>query len=423
MNKTHSLRIVDGIAPAAAAPTLRPPLRVLHVLHSISPACGGPVESLWFLLRAARGVGIETAVVTTDHDGPRRRADVPFGRFVEVNGFQVRYFPCQSQFYTASLPMLFWLRRHVRDFDVVHVHALFSFAPVVAAYCARGAGVPYVISPHGVLNMWGRENRRRRLKSASIRHVEGPLLRDAAKLQFTSRRELEEFSQLGIRVAAEVIPLALTGTAEMASLPAYQAPPELLALTGPVILFLARIHPIKNLDMLLRAFAGVLARYPAAALVVAGDGEPDVVSGLRSLARNLGIDNNVRWVGFARADIKRWLLGRADVFVLPSWSENFGLAVAEAMSAGIPVIVTRGVGIADIVLAAGCGVVTDCSEPALCAAIESLLDDEPARLRMGLAGRRAAREELSLDTYAARLESLYRSAAAPTATPAGGLER
>jgi len=381
-------------------------------LHSISPTCGGPVESLWFLLKAARAAGIESVVVTTDHDGPRRRAKVPYGRFVEVNGHPVRYFPSQTQFYTASLPMLFWLSRHVRDFDVVHVHALFSFAPVSAALCARRAGVPYVISPHGVLNAWGRENRRRQLKTASIRWVEAPLVRDAAAVQFTSRRELEEFSQLGIRAATEIIPLALTGAVDAAPAAGFRASPELLELNGrPLILFLARIHPIKNLDMLLRAFVGVIERHPDVVLLVAGDGETSLVGGLRLLAQNLGIEQHVRWVGFANADLKRWLFERADVFVLPSWSENFGLAVAEAMSAGIPVIVTRGVGIADIVAANDCGLVTDCSEPALREAIESLLNDEAARVRMGRAGRRAVREELSLEAYSDRLKSLYRCAA------------
>jgi glycosyltransferase involved in cell wall biosynthesis len=308
--------------------------------------------------------------------------------------------------------MLLWLRRHVRDFDVVHVHALFSFAPVIAALCARRAGVPYVISPHGVLNVWGRENRRRQLKSASIRWVEAPLLRDAAAIQFTSRLECAEFSQLGIRAATVVIPLALTRAADAVPAPADRTAPELLELSGrPLILFLARIHPIKNLDMLLRAFVGVIERHSDAVLLVAGDGETSLVAGLRLLAQNLGIEQHVRWVGFADADMKRWLLERADLFVLPSWSENFGLAAAEAMSAGIPVIVTRGVGIADIVAANDCGLVTECSEPALREAIESLLDDEAARVRMGRAGRRAAREELSLETYAGRLDSFYRSAA------------
>jgi glycosyltransferase involved in cell wall biosynthesis len=384
---------------------------VLHVLHSISPVCGGPVENLWFLLKAAKMSGIEAAVATTNHDGPNRFSDVPLDRFVEVNGFQVRYFPAQLSFYTASIPMMRWLWSNVSHYDLVHVHALFSFAPVVAAWCARRSGIPYILSPHGVLNAWGRENRRPLLKRTSIRYVEGPLLRDSARVQFTSRRELEEFTQLGITAKTEVIPLAMS-TQSAAIEQEFSPSAELLALQDrPVILFLARIHPIKNLDMLLRAFAGVIERHPTAVLVIAGDGETALVKTLRQQAADLGIAQHTRWTGFAGRSLKRWLLARADIFVLPSWSENFGLAAAEAMAAGLPVIVTRGVGIADIVVANACGVVTDCSEESMRQAIDTLLDDAETRSRMGRAGRDAVRDELSIETYAARVQRMYLAAA------------
>jgi len=276
--------------------------------------------------------------------------------------------------------------------------------------------VPFVVSPHGVLTRWGRENRRPILKSASIRYVEAPLLRHAAKVQFTSRRELEEFSQLGIVADTQVIPLAMSAASGSASGVTHQPPPHLHALSGrPVVLFLARIHPVKNLDSLLRAFAGVIVEHPSVVLWVAGDGEPTVLGGLRALAADLGIEQHVQWVGFAKGEFKQWLFSRANVFVLPSWSENFGLAVAEAMAAGVPVIVTRGVGISDIVTSHQCGLVTDCTVPALQQAMESLIGDEAIRTRMGNAGKLAVREELSIEIYAERLERMYRSAASHAA--------
>lgn len=389
------------------------PLRVLHVLHSISPVCGGPVENLWFLLKAAKMAGIDTTVATTNHDGPGRFAPVPLDRFVEVNGTQVRYFPCQLDFYTVSIPMMRWLWANVRKYDLVHVHALFSFAPVVAACCAHRRGVPYILSPHGVLNVWGRENRRPFLKRASIRCLEAPLIRDAARVQFTSRNELEEFNQLGIEAATEVIPLAVSIQNESNG-SNYEPAPELRALAGrPTVLFLARIHPIKNLDMLLRSFARVIERHPTAVLLVAGDGEAGLVAGLRQLASDLGITRHIYWTGFADKALKRWLLTHSTVFVLPSWSENFGIAAAEAMAAGIPVIVTRGAGIADIVAAKRCGMVVECTVEALRQAIESLLDDTDSRARLGKSGMDAVRDELSLDTYADRVQRLYRNATLP----------
>jgi glycosyltransferase involved in cell wall biosynthesis len=411
----------------------KPPLRVLHVLNSISPKQGGPVQSLWFLLKASAMCGIQTVVATTNEDGPRGRTHVPFDRPVDVHGFQVRYFPCQTNFYAASAPLLRWLWTHVRDFDVVHVHALFSFAPVAAAYCARLRGIPYVVSPHGVLNIWGRENRRPLLKSGSIRWVEGPLLRHAATVQFTSRQEIEEFGHLHVKVRTDVIPHPMPADDDSSLMESssqltegssqltedssrlrggFQPSPSLVALAErPAILFLARIHPIKGLDLLLRAFAGIIQRHPAAVLLVAGTGEAALVAGLRELAESLNIGKSIHWTGFVKGPLKRWLLERADVFVLPSWSENFGVAVAEAMAAGVPVVVTKGVGIADIVVATDCGLVTECSVPALEEAIDSLLLDGVARLRMGNAGKDAVREHLSIESYSARLEHMYRSVA------------
>src|SRR6185312_11393547 len=114
-----------------------------------------------------------------------------------------------------------------------------------------------------------------------------------------------------------------------------------------MLLFLARIHPIKCADVLLRAFAGLEDR--ASVLVIAGGGDPAMVDSLRLLAGELGIAERVRWLGFTAGPAKRWLLSRATLFVLPSASENYGIAAVEAMQAGLPVIVTAGCGLADFV--------------------------------------------------------------------------
>jgi glycosyltransferase involved in cell wall biosynthesis len=401
-----------NIAMQSPPPATARPLRVLHVLNSISPQNGGPTHALWLMLRAARSLGMSADVATTNGDANGNRADVSLDCFLDVQGFRVRYFRCQTRFYAVSLPMLRWLWTRVRDYDVIHVHGLFTFAPIAAAWCARLRRVPYIVVPHGVLNLWGRENRRPVLKRASIFCVERPLLRHASSVQFTSNRELEEFTDLGIGVKSEVIahPVSIE-SAETAAVPADIAP-ALNALAGrPAVLFLARIHPIKGLDLLLQAFAGVRRLHPAAVLLIAGSGEPELVNALRRLALDLGIGESVRWIGFVEGPLKRWLLERANVFVLPSWSENFGLAVAEAMAAGVPVVVTKGVGIAEIVAAAGCGCVTDNTASSLQRAIESLLADAATAARMGQAGKQAVRGELSLARFAQRLQSLYGTAA------------
>jgi glycosyltransferase involved in cell wall biosynthesis len=175
-----------------------------------------------------------------------------------------------------------------------------------------------------------------------------------------------------------------------------------------VVLYLSRLHPVKRVDLLLRACAALPQRADVV-LAIAGEGERGFVDSLKALAKELGIGGSVRWLGFAAGARKRRLLRAATVFALPSASENFGVAVIEAMSAGAPVIVTDAVGIAQLVRTAGAGLVTDGSLAGLTAALERLLADAGLRRAMSEAGRMAVERELSLDAFGARLESVYRS--------------
>jgi len=395
------------------------PLRVLHVISSMSRLRGGPSVSMQNILRALRGRGIAADVATTDDHGDTSRLDVPRDRFVEVEGQRVRYFPRQSLKYAFSAPLLPWLLRNVRQYQLVHTHGLFSFAPLAAAWCARAAGIPYIMRPAGVLDTWGMRNKSRLVKATSVRLVEGPLLRSAAAVHFTSPLEQARAADLSLPMRPIVLP---TGV-ELSGI-AGDAPEEIegLDLEGErVVLYLARIHPIKCVDVLLRAFAGIRARSKLR-LVIAGDGDPALVASLKRLAADLGLGDRARWVGFVDGRRKRWLLANASMFVLPSASENFGISVVEAMSAGVPVVVTQGCGLADFVTQWRTGIVTDGTVESLQAALETLLRDEEGARAMGEAGRCAVQRELSLEAFGARLEGLYRSVlAGETASAAASL--
>src|SRR5205823_4135109 len=147
----------------------------------------------------------------------------------------------------------------------------------------------------------------------------------------------------------------------------------------------------KGLDLLLRAFAIVASQLPDASLMLAGDGDPEFVRSLKTEAAALKIDSKVAWVGFLRGDEKRAALADADVFVLPSYSENFGIAVAEAMAAGLPVIVSNQVGIHAEIAEAGAGLVVPCEVEELARALVYLLKNPEARRSMGEKGKTVAR--------------------------------
>ena len=164
-------------------------MRVLHVIPSLSPSQGGPSFALPAMARALSMQGVEVDVVTTDDDGPGKcLAGVALGQAVIREGFRVFYFPKQTEFYKVSLPLRRWLRAHVREYDVVHVHTVFSFATLAAGRAAARARVPFIVRPLGVLNRWGMVNRRRWLKSLSFRMLDKPVLDKAAALHFTSKQ-------------------------------------------------------------------------------------------------------------------------------------------------------------------------------------------------------------------------------------------
>ena len=342
-------------------------MRVLHVIPSIGPARGGPSVVLRTLARSQATFGLEVHVATTDDNGPGRLSKSAGDSFVEE---RVTYwiFRRQTRFYTFSLPLTIWLWQHARDYDVIHIHALFSYPSIAAALFAQLAHVPYLVRPLGVLNLWGMHHRRRWLKGLSFRLIESRVLRNAAAVQYTSAQESEEAAQLGV----EHISLLIPNPVDLPLGPAVRGNFRAAypALIGKVIvLFLSRIDAKKGVDLLLPAFANLRLNHPDAVLVVAGDGDRTLLEGLKDQAHQLGLGEGILWVGFLHGETKRDALADADVFVLPSYSENFGVAVVEAMGCGVPVIVSDQVGIHREISEAEAGLVVECSVPRLTEAL------------------------------------------------------
>jgi glycosyltransferase involved in cell wall biosynthesis len=285
-------------------------------------------------------------------------------------------------------------------------------APVVAGTAARRRRIPYVITPHGVVNRWGMEQRRPRAKRLSMRLLEGPLLRTAAAVHFTCHAEEEQALALGIPLRSEIIPLGLMTDPASSSPVSAESGAAAPAATGraPAVLFLSRIDPKKRLDLLIEAHAKLVRRRPGTELWIAGTGAPALLDSLHALADSLGISGDIRWLGHVVGERKADAFARARVFALPSFSENFGIAVAEAMAAGTPVVVSREVGIGGLVEESGSGVVFEGGAGELAVALEEMFTDDVRWTAMSRAAPVAVRERLSLDAFGSNLESMYRRA-------------
>jgi len=378
--------------------------KILHVIPSVGPQRGGPSVMVRTIARALAQSGMEIHVATTDDNGPDRSC-VILGTPQMEDGATFWYFPRQTRFYIFSWPLTRWLAQHVREFDLVHIHALFSYAALPAALLAHRAGVPYIVRPLGTLNRWGIKNRRPWLKKLSFRLIESRILKSAAAIHFTSGQECTEAAALVTDGRAEIIPNPLDASPHSWPLGAFRA--RFPHLEGRrIILFLSRIDEKKGLDLLLAAFAHVQQQCPDTVLVLAGSGDPDFVATLRVRAAALGISSSVLWAGFLIGEQKWAALADADIFALPSYSENFGNAIVEAMAAGLPVVISDQVGIHTEIAEARAGAVVPCSVDRLAQQLLDLLADGGLRSSMGQNGRRLCRR-YSPDAVGARMLDLY----------------
>jgi len=383
-------------------------LKVLHVIPSVSPRRGGPSMVIRTMTRGLAERGVQVDVATTDDDGAGRFEGRP-SPAVESGG-TYRFFPRQVRFYLFSLPLNRWLGDHLREYDLVHIHALFSYPATVAASWARKYGLPYIVRPLGTLNRWGVENRRPWLKQLSLRMVERRILAGAAAVHFTSAQEELEARVQGAITRPVIIPNAI----ELSDF--REAGPGWLRAAYPqldgrrIVLFLSRLDPKKGLDLLLSAFHEVRRQHPEAALVVAGDGDRDFVSSLHRQAQQLGLGRDIVWAGFLEGKQKVTAMREADVFVLSSYSENFGVAVVEAMACGLPVIVSDQVGIHHEISASGAGLVVPCEKDRLANAILHVLGDDGLRSRLAQNGI-ALSQTYSVEAVMDQLIRLYRDIA------------
>jgi glycosyltransferase involved in cell wall biosynthesis len=380
-----------------------PSLRILHVVPTYYPAVryGGPIRSVHGLAAALVRRGHDVHVYTTSVDGDED-LDVPLGQSVDLDGVSVHYFqvPALRRLYWAPA-MRAELRKSVADFDVVHLHSVFLWPMWAAARAAASAGVPYVISPRGMLMRDVIRQKSRLLKLTWIRLIERRTLASSAAVHVTA--ELESTELHALRLPATRIAQIPNGVER----PSQRGPAQGSAfadLPERYGLFLSRISWKKGLDRLISAWR----RVPDLALVIAGNDEEGYQSQLQELAVREGLANRVRFLGPVSDQDKWELYERAELFVLPSHSENFGNVVAEAMSVGCPVIVTPEVGIAPIVAEAAAGVICSNEPASLAEAISALHADAARRQQMGANGRRAANERLSWPAVASDMESLYR---------------
>ena len=365
------------------------PLRIAHVVHAIAPAHGGPSVTVPMLCEGLSALGNEVHLHTTSFGGlaaPR------------PGGFELHAHPTLPLGGRLGLSprMHRALRAEAQVAHIVHSHGLWLWTNLDAHLTTRKRRARVVISPRGMLEPYalGRSRLRKQLVWLL---GQGAALRDAHCIHVTSEAEYDAVRALGLRAPVAVVPNGV-------ALPPQH---ESAASDRRTALFLGRIHPKKGVELLLHAWQQVAADHPDWDLHIVGPCDSQYARDMQTLAAQLALPR-VTFTGPAFGAAREQALARAELFVLPTHSENFGLAVAEALAAGVPVICSKGAPWAGL-HREQCGEWIDQDLGALVAALRrafaSSRDELAAR---GARGRSWMKRDFGWPLQSRKMESVYR---------------
>jgi glycosyltransferase involved in cell wall biosynthesis len=383
-------------------------MRVLHVIPAVAPRYGGPSQAVIEMCLALLRAGVDVELCATDADG-KGRLDVELGKPTLYRGVRTHFFRRdRSEAFKFSRSMDHWLDGNIAGYDIVHIHAVFSHATHAAARACRRHRVPYIVRPLGTLEPWSMQQKRPR-KLIAWHFFFRRVLLEASAVHYTTEQE-RELTERSLKLSGGIV--IPNGVDE--ELLEVQASGKFRGQHGipadaPFVLTLSRLHPKKGIDLLLNAFIDLKAQNKLAEwhLVVAGDGEADYVEGLRRIARGTAAESAVHWVGWLEDAAKFEALAEADLFVLSSFQENFGIGAVESMACGAPVLLSRQVGLALEVRNAGAGWVVNLNGAGLRDGLAEATDNPTELATRGTAARELVRERFTWPRIAAEWTAVY----------------
>ena len=324
-------------------------MKVLHVISNFSESYAGMAIACRELAENQVKIGIHSTVITSDLDYPSGKIKKIINQRIIENEVNVIYCSVLVKSFVFSFKLLAKIKEEVKNADIVHIHGLYRFPQTFASFYSKLIGKPYIISPHGSLNPKV-YNKKQRIIFRRIyqKFIESKNLKYSSKIHFTAIDEKENANFLIPPNKGIVIPNGI-------EINNYKSLPEKGFFKNEFhiktnlfkILFLGRISKIKGLDLLLPSIAQVVKKIPNTILLIVGPDYENYKKELELIIKSLKIESNVKFVGkLNRNEINKAYVD-SDLFVLPSYSENFGLTIVESLACGCPVIISKNVNISN----------------------------------------------------------------------------
>jgi glycosyltransferase involved in cell wall biosynthesis len=389
-------------------------MQILHIIGTLGPEAGGPTESVRVLMSYGP-IGYTGEVVTLDD---------PAAPFLKHFDFPVHALGPTKTKYGFNSRLLPWLRENRSRFDGVVVNGLWQYCGF-AAWRALAGNTPYMVFTHGMLDPYFKHAfpLKHLKKSLYWLPAEYRVLRDAYRVLFTSTAE-ERLAKQSFRLHnwnPYVVPYGASGAplknhVELKNAFFEKCPG---ARGKRFLLFLGRIHKKKGCDLLIHAFGKLADQDHDLHLVMAGPDQQSWSAQLKQMARKAGIEHRVHWPGMITGDAKWGAFYSAEAFVLPSHQENFGIAVAEALGCGTPVLLADKVNIAEDIVADGAGLVeTDTAEGTVRLLRRWIEMSEADRAEMSECARECYRHRYDMRENAKAIIRLFEAATVPEAQEA-----
>lgn len=377
-------------------------MRVLHIAPSLSTDWGGPTKVVSELTEALAQKGVQISIFAPQENGKGKTQ-------VHPDGVDLKLFPkgFLSRFWTSFSPALARAcQREISNFDLIHIHEIWHHPHFAAYRAAKRTRKPYMVTAHGTLEPWCLNHKAFKKKIYATLIQKG-ILKKASAIHAFTEEEVKSISDFVDNRNVFVIPNGIN-LEEFQSLPPREEIEKLYPELNnkKVVLFLGRIHPIKGLDILARAFGKVLRERKDIQLVIAGPDNDRYKGDIEEIFRRENALNNTTFTGMLTGIGKLEALSRADVFVLPSYSEGFSMSILEAMACELPVIITRQCNFPEVAKV-GAGEVIEPDAAQLVKVLIKLLSNPQVCKEMGKKGKRLIEEKFTWDKIASQMLEIY----------------